>query len=57
MDYSPAGEIKDTGTGVVGPAAGVPGPAGYGVVDESGEEEYEEEGGEEAASFGYGADC
>ena len=38
------------------PAGGIPGPAGDGVVDESGPEEHEDDAGKHAAAFGDGAD-
>lgn len=39
-----------------GPAVGVPGPAGDGVVDDGGPDEDEDEDGAEAGAFGEGAD-
>lgn len=38
------------------PAIGVPGPVGDGIVDDSGPEEHEDNGREDAASVGYSTD-
>lgn len=49
-----SGEIEATGD--EDPAVRVPCPAGDGVVDECGPDEYEDEEGPEARAFCYGAD-
>ena len=53
LDGAAAGVVEDAV--FVGPAVGVPDPAGDGAVDEGGPPEGEDHGGDEAAALGDGA--
>ena len=55
MDGGAAGEVESAED--EGPAVGVPGPAGDGVVDDCGPDEDEDGDGTQAGVFGEGADC